>query len=86
MNIPLMISETFFLTDPELQDEIPLSYLSHKELYEASIRKATIIFKKIRQLQQQGKDGVENYLYVKAIIMVLILIAAYYIILMVASL
>lgn len=65
VSIPFFISETFFLNDPELQDEIPLSYLSHKELYESSIRKATIIFKKIRELQQQGKDGVENYLYVE---------------------
>lgn len=56
--IPFLISETFFLSDPELQDEIPFSYLSHKELYEASVRKATIIFKKIRQ--QQVKDGAEN--------------------------
>lgn len=59
-----MISETFFLNDPELQDEIPLSYLSHKEVYETSIRKATLIFKKVQQLQQQGMDGVDNYLYV----------------------
>lgn len=67
MSTPSLISETFFLSDPELQDEIPVSYLSHKELYESSIRKATLIFKKIRQLQQQGKDGVENYLYVATI-------------------
>jgi len=54
--------EDFFLNDPELQDELPPSYLSHKELYEYAIRKSTIIFKKIRQLQAEGKDGVDNYL------------------------
>lgn len=55
-------AEQFFLDDPELQDEVPPAYLSHKELYEYGIRKATIIFRKIRQLQDEGKDGVDNYL------------------------
>lgn len=54
--------ENFFLNDPELQDEIPPAYLSHKEVYEYAIRKSTLIFKKIRQLQEEGKDGVDNYL------------------------
>lgn len=56
------LPEDFFLNDPELQDEIPPSYLSHKELYEYAIRKSTIVFKKIRQLQNEGKDGVDNYM------------------------
>lgn len=55
-------TENFFLDDPELQDEIPMSYLSHKEMYEETIRKATVVFRKIRQLQLEGKDGVDNYL------------------------
>lgn len=59
-----MLSESFFLDDPELHDEIPLSYLSHKELYEETIRKAIIVFRKIRQMQSEGKDGVDNYLCV----------------------
>ncbi|XP_055310444.1 probable peroxisomal acyl-coenzyme A oxidase 1 [Sitodiplosis mosellana] len=54
--------EDFFLNDPELQDETPPSYLSHKELYEYAIRKSTIVFRKIKQLQEEGKDGVDNYL------------------------
>lgn len=62
----IYFTENFFLNDPELHDEIPLSYLSHKELYEASIRKAIIIFRKIRELQMEGKDGVDNYLYASA--------------------
>lgn len=57
-----IFAENFFLNDPELQDEIPPAYLSHKELYEYGIRKATIVFKKIRQLQDEGKDGVDNYM------------------------
>lgn len=56
-------AEEFFLNDPDLQDEVPSVYLSHKELYEYAIRKATIIFTKIRKLQEDGKDGVDNYMY-----------------------
>lgn len=58
----ILFVEDFFLNDPELQDETPPSYLSHKELYEYAIRKSTIIFRKIKQLQEEGKDGVDNYL------------------------
>lgn len=54
--------EQFFLNDPELADETPTAYLSHKELYEYAIRKATVIFRKIRTLQEEGKDGVDNYM------------------------
>lgn len=50
------------MSDPEFEDEVPSAYLSHKELYENAIRKATIVFRKIRQLQEEGKDGVDNYL------------------------
>lgn len=60
--IIIVVSENFFLNDPELEDDIPPAYLSHKELYEYAIRKATIIFRKIRQLQEEGKDGVDNYM------------------------
>lgn len=62
MKLYLFILENYFLSDPELEDKTPDSYLSHKEQYEGAIRKATIIFKKIRNLQEQGKDGVENYM------------------------
>lgn len=55
-------SETLFLDDPELQDDIPTSYLSHKELYEQSVAKACKVFTKIRALQDEGKGGVENFM------------------------
>lgn len=61
-NLFFVSIENFFLNDPELQDEVPLSYLSHKEMYEATIRKATVIFRKIREMQVEGKDGVDNYM------------------------
>lgn len=50
------------MSDPGFVDEVPAAYLSHKEMYENAIRKSTIIFRKIRQLQEEGKDGVDNYL------------------------
>ncbi|XP_052860428.1 probable peroxisomal acyl-coenzyme A oxidase 1 isoform X1 [Anopheles cruzii] len=53
--------EDFFLSDPELQEKVPLHFLSHKELYEESVRKATVAFKKVRRLQEMGQDGVDNY-------------------------
>lgn len=55
-------TENFFLNDPELEDKTPNYYKSHKEKYENSIRKAVVVCKKIKQLQEQGKDGVENYM------------------------
>lgn len=55
-------SENFFLSDPELKDSVSISYLSHKEKYEEAIRKSILVFKKIRVLQEQGKDGVELYM------------------------
>lgn len=50
------------MDDPEFIDKVPLSFLSHKEVYEENIRKAVLILKKIRQLQDEGKGGVENYM------------------------
>lgn len=41
---------------------MPISYLSHKEKYEEAIRKATLVFKKIRDLQAEGRDGVDIYM------------------------
>lgn len=56
-----IFTENFFLNDPELKEDIPTSFLSHKELYEDSIRKATILFKKMRDLREQS-GGVDNYM------------------------
>lgn len=55
-------AEKLFLEDPELQDDIPTSYLSHKELYEHSVAKACKVFMKIRTLQDEGKGGVDNFM------------------------
>lgn len=54
--------DNYFLSDPELQDKVPMSLLSHKEKYEEAVRKATVIFTKVRKLQEDGKGGVENYM------------------------
>ncbi|ENN81096.1 probable peroxisomal acyl-coenzyme A oxidase 1 [Dendroctonus ponderosae] len=53
--------EKFFLEDPELRDRVPSEYLSHKEKYEEAIRKACLIFKKVQQLQEEGKGGMDNF-------------------------
>jgi len=55
--------ESYFLNDPELQDKVPTSYLSHKEVYEDSIRKSTIVLKKLKTLQDEGNCGPELYMY-----------------------
>ena len=54
-------TENFFLSDPELKETVPMSYLSHKEKYEEAIRKSTEVFKKIRGLQAEGRDGFDIY-------------------------
>ncbi|XP_019847959.2 probable peroxisomal acyl-coenzyme A oxidase 1 [Bactrocera dorsalis] len=53
--------EKLFLNDPELKDELPISYMSPKELYEHSVRKAVIIAKKLRELRADGEDDVDTY-------------------------
>lgn len=50
-----------FLEDPELKDDLPISYMSHKELYEHSVRKAVRIAEKIRELRNNGEDNVDTY-------------------------
>ncbi|CAH0562111.1 unnamed protein product [Brassicogethes aeneus] len=53
--------EHFFLDDPELRSKIPLEYLSHKEKYEEAVRKSCILFRKVQELQEAGKGGIENF-------------------------
>ncbi|XP_060516308.1 probable peroxisomal acyl-coenzyme A oxidase 1 [Cylas formicarius] len=53
--------QKFFLEDPELKSKVPLEYLSHKEKYEEAVRKACLIFKKVQQLQNEGKGGMDNF-------------------------
>lgn len=62
INLNYFSAEKLFLDDPELQDDIPTSYLSHKELYEYSVAKACKVFMKIRALQDEGKGGVDNFM------------------------
>lgn len=53
--------ENFFLNDPELQDKVASSYLSHKDVYEEAVRKATVTLKKLKQLEAQGRGGEDLY-------------------------
>ncbi|KAG5679146.1 hypothetical protein PVAND_008737 [Polypedilum vanderplanki] len=54
--------EDFFLSDQELMDKVPISYLSHKEKYEQAIRKVVLVVKKIQELQAQGRASVDIYM------------------------
>lgn len=45
-------TENFFLSDPDLQGMADMSYLSHQEKYEESIRRLTIVLKKVKKLQK----------------------------------
>lgn len=53
--------EKLLLQDPELKDDLPISYMSHKELYEHSVRKAALIGQKIRELRNSGEGGVDMF-------------------------
>nr|CAD7427771.1 unnamed protein product [Timema monikensis] len=53
--------EKLFLSDPELMDDVPAEYLSHKEKYELSIKKACKLFKKVSQLRDQGGGDMEMF-------------------------
>lgn len=59
------ILENFFLSDPEMRDETPISYLSHKEKYESAVKRVVLVLKKIQELQAQGRAGVDIYMYEK---------------------
>ncbi|XP_058828522.1 probable peroxisomal acyl-coenzyme A oxidase 1, partial [Topomyia yanbarensis] len=55
--------ENFFANQPEFHDDVPLHFASYKEKYEETIRKATVIFTKVRQfLQKQGRYDAKNYI------------------------
>nr|CAD7400440.1 unnamed protein product [Timema cristinae] len=54
-------AEKLFLSDPELMDDVPAEYLSHKEKYELSIKKACKLFKKVSQLRDQGGGDMEMF-------------------------
>lgn len=43
-------------------DEVPSDYLSHKEKYELAIKKACMLFKMMRRLQEEDNAGMENYM------------------------
>ncbi|XP_047519876.1 probable peroxisomal acyl-coenzyme A oxidase 1 [Pieris napi] len=41
--------------------DVPAIYLSHKEKYEAAVKKACAMFQMIRKLQEEENAGMENY-------------------------
>lgn len=63
LNQSITHTESYILNDPELQDKVPTSYLSHKEVYENSIRKVAILLRKLKTFQDEGMGGLELYRY-----------------------
>lgn len=47
-----------------MKEKVPVNYLSHKEKYEEAIRISVLVFKKIKSLQEQGRGGVDIYMWV----------------------
>ncbi|XP_055374432.1 probable peroxisomal acyl-coenzyme A oxidase 1 [Condylostylus longicornis] len=56
------LRENFFLSDFELQDDVPVSYMSHKELYEHSVKKSLKMVTKLKELQSKYNDGIDSYM------------------------
>ncbi|XP_058055084.1 probable peroxisomal acyl-coenzyme A oxidase 1 [Anopheles bellator] len=55
--------EKFLESDPEFQNSTPTHFLSHKELYEETIRQATVIFRKVRRFHEdRGNGDPSNYM------------------------
>ncbi|CAH0592207.1 unnamed protein product [Chrysodeixis includens] len=42
-------------------EEVPSEYLSHKEKYELAVKKACLLFKLIRRLQEEENTGMESF-------------------------
>lgn len=42
-------------------EEVPSVYLSHKEKYELAVKKACLLFKLIRRIQEEENNGMENF-------------------------
>lgn len=56
--------EKYFLSDPELQNNIPVKYKSHKEIYEDAVRKVCRVLYKLRKLQETGKAGMDDFTHI----------------------
>ncbi|XP_058828521.1 probable peroxisomal acyl-coenzyme A oxidase 1, partial [Topomyia yanbarensis] len=55
-------TENYYVSQPEFHDTTPLHYASHQEIYEQTVRKATVIFTKVKKLlQEQEKYDAKNY-------------------------
>jgi hypothetical protein len=52
LHVFLSFSENYFFSDPELNEPIPMDFLSHKERYEETVRKACIVYKKLQEVRK----------------------------------
>ncbi|XP_015587511.1 probable peroxisomal acyl-coenzyme A oxidase 1 [Cephus cinctus] len=53
--------EEYFLSDPDLQDDLSAKYKSHKEVYEDAVRKGCIVLKKVQDLQDSGRGSMDLF-------------------------
>ncbi|XP_059615512.1 probable peroxisomal acyl-coenzyme A oxidase 1 [Phlebotomus argentipes] len=54
-------NEEMYFKKPEQQSKIPLSYLSHKELYEEMVRQGTLTLSQIKELRQTGPEELSHH-------------------------
>ncbi|XP_065349272.1 probable peroxisomal acyl-coenzyme A oxidase 1 [Cloeon dipterum] len=52
--------ENFFLSDPELMDDVPPELMSHEDQYRNGLKKACYLFKKLKELRENG-GTIDNY-------------------------
>lgn len=59
--INLLFLEEAVIKELYDKNDVPAIYLSHKEKYEAAVKKACAMFQMIRRLQEEENAGMENY-------------------------
>ena len=69
----------YILSDPDLKDPVPIEYLSHKERYDAELKKACLLVQKMRKpvpsvgnyetLRYSDAVYYKNFLYVCTVIL-----------------
>jgi hypothetical protein len=62
LTIKSLFLEKYFLSDPELNLDFDISYLSYKEKYEEAIRRNVIIYRKLLKLLEETNGDQDKYL------------------------
>lgn len=59
--LTFLFLEKYFLSDPELNLSLDMSYLSYKEKYEEAVRRSVIVHKKLIKLLLDSDGGLEAF-------------------------